>query len=196
MPSAPIAMPRAYWIWNDHDELSSQLILVEPNATEFDRVMRITESAAGGKYDMDILNDMYLASATIIPHRDYDLLTGEFKNKGPKDHKMYLGSDEAMWDPKAELARAKFLHFSDWPIPKVRKPSAFSMEVSMDTPRSFANSSILSSPGSTSHKASLTLMAPSARTMGTVQRETYGMASTATSRSAGRKCVTCNISHI
>ena len=121
MPSAPIAMPRAYWIWNDHDELSSQLILVEPNATEFDRVMRITESAAGGKYDMDILNDMYLASATIIPHRDYDLLTGEFKNKGPKDHKMYLGSDEAIWDPKAELARAKFLHFSDWPIPKVRE---------------------------------------------------------------------------
>ena len=119
MPSAPIAMPRAYWIWNDHDELSSQLILIEPNATEFDRVMRITQSAPGGKYDMDILNDMYLASATIIPHRDYDLLTGEFKNKGPKDHKMYLGSDEAVWDAKAELARAKFLHFSDWPIPKV-----------------------------------------------------------------------------
>ena len=119
LPPAPVAMPRAYWRWKDHYELSSQLLLVETNATEFDRVMRVVESSSRGKYDMDILNDMYLASAMVLPHREYDLLTGEF-NHCPKDHTSFLGSNEAVWDPKKILADAKFLHFSDWPIPKVR----------------------------------------------------------------------------
>ena len=113
-------MPRAYWQWKNKYELSSQLLLVETNATEFDRVMRTVGSSDNGQYDMDILNTMYLASAMVLPHRDYDLLTGEF-NHCPKDHTDYLGSPEAVWDARKVLAEAKFVHFSDWPIPKVRR---------------------------------------------------------------------------
>ena len=123
LPHAPVAMPRAYWQWDGKYELSSQLLLVEPNATEFDRVMRAVDSAAKNDYDMDILNHMYSGSAMVLPHREYDLLTGEFKGGPDKDHSLYLGNPEEKWDPKKVLAEAKFLHFSDWPVPKVSCPT-------------------------------------------------------------------------
>ena len=122
LPPAPIAMPRAYWLWHDHEEvdadhaeLSSQMVLIMPNADEYKSVMDATiEHESAG--EMDILNAEYLKSAMVLPHRPYDLVTGEFRYKS---HTAYLGNEHEVWDPEVVLQEAKYLHFSDWPIPKV-----------------------------------------------------------------------------
>lgn len=111
MPSSPVAMPRAYWL--DQPFLSSQLVLVEPSSVEWHRVQQFMNRDDSG-FDMDILNTMYKDSCIIIPHRRYNLLSGEFRSE---KHEKYLGSDEA-WDGAKELEEAKFVHFSDWPRPK------------------------------------------------------------------------------
>jgi hypothetical protein len=36
------------------------------------------------------------------------------------DHAAYLGNDEEIWDPDAVMREVKLVHFSDWPVPKVR----------------------------------------------------------------------------
>ena len=112
LPSAPVGMPRAYWL---EDTLSSQLVLAEPSEFEFDRIQRAFESRGSKDFDMEIVNDLYGKSCFIIPHRKYDLLTGEFRSG---DHSKYLGNTEEVWDPDKVLDEAKFLHFSDWPYPK------------------------------------------------------------------------------
>ncbi|KAK3709073.1 hypothetical protein LTR37_011052 [Vermiconidia calcicola] len=113
LPSAPVGMPRAYWL--DQPFLSSQLVLIEPSKFEFQRIEEAFSSRGGNDFDMEIVNNLYGASCFIIPHRKYDLLTGEFKSG---DHSKYLGSKEEEWDPDKVLEEAKFLHFSDWPYPK------------------------------------------------------------------------------
>jgi hypothetical protein len=121
LPPAPIAMPRAYWLWNPsekHFELSDQLLLAETSETEFSRVMDAIQNAARDKYDMDIMNDLYFGSAMVLPHREYDLLTGEFRQE-PNEHANYLGNKDDKWVTEDVLANAKFIHFSDFPIPKV-----------------------------------------------------------------------------
>ncbi|KAI1101354.1 glycosyltransferase family 8 protein [Jackrogersella minutella] len=115
MPPCPVAMPRAYWLFPDNKILSSQLMLVQPSEVEFDRIMKKTESAGSNDYDMEIVNQLYADSAMILPHRPYDLLTGEFRGD---NHENYLGTDREEWDPVAIFNEAKFLHFSDWPVPK------------------------------------------------------------------------------
>ncbi|KAL1964240.1 hypothetical protein VTN77DRAFT_7198 [Rasamsonia byssochlamydoides] len=114
-PSAPVAMPRAYWLNFDDRILSSQLILIEPSEFEFNRVMKAMSEAKSNDYDMEIVNKLYKDSALILPHRPYDLLTGEFRSD---KHSDYLGNSEEAWDPEKVLKEAKFLHFSDWPVPK------------------------------------------------------------------------------
>jgi len=113
LPSAPVAMPRAYWM--DKFFLSSQLIVIEPSEAEWKRVEYATDHHDGHDYDMDILNKMYEKSSTVIPHRRYDLLTGELHND---KHENYLGNQNEKWDARKILEEAKFLHFSDWPMPK------------------------------------------------------------------------------
>ncbi|KXJ91695.1 nucleotide-diphospho-sugar transferase [Microdochium bolleyi] len=122
MPPCPVAMPRAYWLFPDNKILSSQLMLVQPSAVEFDRIMKKMETAGRDDYDMEIVNQLYADSAMILPHRPYDLLTGEFRAK-EEDHYKYLGTDREAWDPVAIFNEAKFLHFSDWPVPKPWIPS-------------------------------------------------------------------------
>jgi hypothetical protein len=112
-------MPRAYWSWKTKAELNSQLLLVQPNATEFARVMRVVDASESDQYDMDILNKIYTSSAMVLPHREYDIITGEFNYRPEKVHTAFLGNEEEAWDPKKALSNAKFVHFSDWPIPKV-----------------------------------------------------------------------------
>lgn len=90
-------------------------MLVQPSAVEFDRIMKKMETAGRNDYDMEIVNQLYIDTAMILPHRPYDLLTGEFR--GDK-HENYLGTDREEWDPVAIFNEAKFLHFSDWPVPK------------------------------------------------------------------------------
>lgn len=122
LPPAPIAMPRAYWLWHDHEEvdadhaeLSSQMVLIMPNADEYKSVMdATTEHELAG--EMDILNAEDLKSAMVLPHRPYDLVTGEFRYKS---HTAYLGNEHEVWDPEVVLQEAKYLHFSNWPIRKV-----------------------------------------------------------------------------
>lgn len=118
IPSCPVAMPRAYWLLRDDPPrriLSSQIMLLEPDTTEFERIMDKTNVAADNEYDMEIVNQLYLDSAFILPHRKYDLLTAEFRSE---THELYLGSDREKWDPAAVIKEAKFVHFSDWPVPK------------------------------------------------------------------------------
>jgi hypothetical protein len=52
----------------------------------------------------------------VIPHRKYDLLTGEIRPE--KNHDAYFGGGKETWRAKDALAEAKYLHFSDWPMPK------------------------------------------------------------------------------
>ncbi|RYP67248.1 hypothetical protein DL771_007337 [Monosporascus sp. 5C6A] len=115
LPPCPVAMPRAYWLFPENKILSSQLMLVQPSEVEFDRVMKTMESSSRNDYDMEIVNELYIDQAMILPHRPYDLLTGEFRGDS---HEKYLGTDREEWDPVAVFNEAKFLHFSDWPVPK------------------------------------------------------------------------------
>ncbi|KAG0653026.1 N-acetylglucosaminyltransferase [Hyphodiscus hymeniophilus] len=125
LPSCPVAMPRAYWLPREEHFLSSQLILVEPSAIEFERVSKAIATAGPGEYDMEIFNNIYGDSALIIPHRRYDLLTRAFR----EDHRIsYLGNDMEEWDPDKVLEEAKFLHFSDWPMTKPWIPDYNKME--------------------------------------------------------------------
>lgn len=96
--------------------MSSQMILVQPSKFEFERVMNATDHAKSNDYDMEIVNYLYKDSALLIPHRPYAVLTGEWRTK---EHTEYLGNPVEPWDPDKVLKEAKYLHFSDWPIPKV-----------------------------------------------------------------------------
>ena len=113
LPSAPVAMPRAYWLKQFF--LSSQLVVIEPSEKEYNRIEQAMINHEVSDYDMDILNNMYNDSCLVIPHRRYDMLTSEFR---AKDHVNYLGSDKEIWSPREELENAKYVHFSDWPLPK------------------------------------------------------------------------------
>lgn len=111
IPSSPVAMPRAYWL--DQPFLSSQLILLEPSEFEWQRIQEFMTHADSG-FDMDILSTMYKNSCITLPHRKYDMLSAEFR---AEDHTKYLGSKEA-WNGTRVLEESKFIHFSDWPVPK------------------------------------------------------------------------------
>ncbi|PKY07192.1 nucleotide-diphospho-sugar transferase [Aspergillus campestris IBT 28561] len=115
LPSCPVAMPRAYWLDPNGRTMSSQLFVVEPSDFEFGRIMESISHAGGSEYDMEIFNELYKDSALIIPHRPYNLLTGEFRSES---HTAYLGNSLEQWDPDRALSEAKYLHFSDWPVPK------------------------------------------------------------------------------
>ena len=115
LPNAPVAMPRAYWMKDKPNFLSSQLVLVEPSEFEMQRVTQAFGNLADGEYDMEIVNNLYGESCIVISHRGYGLLTGEFR---AEEHHLYLGSKDELWDPDLVLVEAKFVHFSDWPMPK------------------------------------------------------------------------------
>ncbi|KAI5302606.1 N-acetylglucosaminyltransferase [Ascosphaera pollenicola] len=116
LPSVPVAMPRAYWLDPEKRILGSHVLLVEPSASEFKRVSKAMNKAKANEYDMDVLNNIYRDSAMVLPHRQYSLLTGEFRST---DHAAFLGSNDEEFDPDAVMKRAKYIHFSDWPVPKV-----------------------------------------------------------------------------
>ncbi|THW72422.1 nucleotide-diphospho-sugar transferase [Aureobasidium pullulans] len=107
LPRVPVAMPRAYWLDNT---LSSQSIVIEPSQREFKRILDAFDHRQETDFDMEIVNNLYGRDCLILPHRDYDLLTGEFRSS---DHHKYLGSKTEVWEPHSILRAAKFLHFSD-----------------------------------------------------------------------------------
>ncbi|PYH44750.1 nucleotide-diphospho-sugar transferase [Aspergillus saccharolyticus JOP 1030-1] len=115
LPPCPVAVPRAYWLNPNDRTMSSQVVLIQPSEFEFNRIKQSIADAGSNDYDMEIVNNLYKDSALILPHRPYDLLTGEFRSK---NHTSYLGNAIERWDPMDVLSEAKFLHFSDWPVPK------------------------------------------------------------------------------
>ncbi|KAK4949041.1 hypothetical protein LTR10_012414 [Elasticomyces elasticus] len=114
MPLAPVAMPRAYWL-KDKEQLSDQLALVQPSTKAFDAVLQRIAERQSSEYDMEIINALYGSSCAVLPHRPYNLLTGEFRSA---DHTGYLGSKSEIWDAESVMQEAKYVHFSDWPLPK------------------------------------------------------------------------------
>ena len=114
LPSAPVAVPRAYWMTDRH-ALTTAVMLVEPSASEYSRINGAIQHRGGGDFDMDIINQLYADTCLIIPHYRYILLTGEFRTD---KHAPYLGSPLREWDAETELDETKFVHFSDWPYPK------------------------------------------------------------------------------
>lgn len=110
-------MPRAYWLPKE-SKLSSQIVLIEPTKEEFARIMTAIENAGKNEFDMEIVNKLYREDCLVIPHRPYNLLSGEFRHVGADEHDDYLGSNHEPWDPSQMLAEAKFVHFSDWPVSK------------------------------------------------------------------------------
>lgn len=92
-------------------------MLIQPSTAEFARVQRRIEAAERDEHDMEIVNDLYLDSAIVFPHRGYAMLSAEFRGSD-EQHAIYLGSEDEMWDPVAAYEEAKMIHFSDWPAPK------------------------------------------------------------------------------
>ncbi|KAJ9413487.1 hypothetical protein FOXG_14149 [Fusarium oxysporum f. sp. lycopersici 4287] len=115
LPSIPVAMPRAYWLFPMKEILSTMLMLIEPSEVEFARIMSEMDAASSNDYDMEIINSLYRNNAMVLPHRRYALLTGEFRSES---HAKYLGSEIEPWDPARAYSEAKLVHFSDWPLPK------------------------------------------------------------------------------
>lgn len=135
LPPTTLAAPRAYWLPNQKDPvLSSQLLLIQPSAVEFNRILNAFDTRLEADYDMEIINHLYNSSALVLPHRPYNLLSGEFKRQGQDsswsssvpetslvsevDHAAYLGSSTEIWNPDLIINEAKYVHFSDWPLPK------------------------------------------------------------------------------
>jgi alpha-N-acetylglucosamine transferase len=117
LPPCPVAMPRAYWLYPGDPKLASPVILVQPSAVEFDRVSAQINKAGNDDYDMEVVNTLYRDQAMVLPHRPYLILTREFW-QDPSDHAKYLGTDKEKWDPVAAFDEVKYIHFSDFPLPK------------------------------------------------------------------------------
>ncbi|CAG8421297.1 unnamed protein product [Penicillium salamii] len=115
-PSSSVAMPRAYWA-NPTDKLfTSALILIKPSEDDFTHMMEaISEANSSTTFDMEIMNQIYGDTARTIPHRPYILLSGELRSDA---HSAYLGNPKEAWDAERILQEAKYVHFSDWPVPK------------------------------------------------------------------------------
>lgn len=107
-----LAMPRAYWL---NDTLSTSVMLASPSEAEFARIQARMSEGRSGEYDMEIINALYGDDCLVIPHNPYLLLTGEMRETS---HAAYLGSEEASWDVPKVMNEAKYIHFSDYPIPK------------------------------------------------------------------------------
>ncbi|KAL2038544.1 hypothetical protein N7G274_008591 [Stereocaulon virgatum] len=117
LPKAPGAMLRAYWRLPDERKLTSFFLLLEPSIDVHQQLMVEARPDHRGKteYDMEILNRFYGDSAMVVPHRQYGLLSGEFR---VDEHRNYLGNDFETWDPIKVIKEASLVHFSDWPLPK------------------------------------------------------------------------------
>jgi len=118
---APLAMPYVYWGEPTGWSFSSQMLLITPSASSFQLIESEIKKAKPDEYDMDILNSLFKNKILQIPQRPYNLLSGEFRRR---KHAAYMRSHprpfsrDQKWDPDFILSEAKFLHFSDWPIPK------------------------------------------------------------------------------
>jgi hypothetical protein len=107
-----VAMPRAYWL---NGTLCTSVMLASPSETEFSRIQARMSEGNPKEFDMEIINALYGESCLVMPHKPYLLLKGEMRSA---DHENYLGSEEQQWDVDEVMGQAKYVHFSDYPVPK------------------------------------------------------------------------------
>lgn len=107
-----VAVPRAYWL---NDTLCTSVMLASPSEVEFGRIQARLGTSTPEEFDMEIINALYGDNCLVIPHKPYLLLTGEMR---ATSHAPYLGSGEEVWDVEKVMNEAKYVHFSDWPVPK------------------------------------------------------------------------------
>ncbi|KAF2150243.1 glycosyltransferase family 8 protein [Myriangium duriaei CBS 260.36] len=112
-PPAKLAATMAYWL--SDIKLSTNVLLIEPNKVDFDRIMAAIARRMPNEYDTDIVNKLFGSEATLIPHRRNNLITGEFRSGN--NHAAYLG-EGVEWNATLALEEARFVHFSDWNGPK------------------------------------------------------------------------------
>ncbi|KAF2164913.1 glycosyltransferase family 8 protein [Zasmidium cellare ATCC 36951] len=115
LPPTPVAMPRAYWL--EH-ELFDAITLITPSSASAARIQTAIATRLDTDFDMDIMNHVFGDSCMVLPHRDYALVTGEFRKQEPGQHVAYLGDGGEEWDAEKVVDEAKFVHFSDWPLGK------------------------------------------------------------------------------
>lgn len=119
LPNAVLAAPRAYWepkdYNNPHPTLTSGFMLIEPSYEKFQTVLAAAQVRPEKDYDMDVINDVFKGKMEVLPHRGLSMLTAELRETV---HWNYLDVDDK-WDGRKEIGNVAYLHFSDWPFPKV-----------------------------------------------------------------------------
>ncbi|MCJ1479102.1 N-acetylglucosaminyltransferase [Lambiella insularis] len=117
IPSARVAVTRAYWRLPAIKAFSSRFLLIEPSTAETSRLIAAAESTRLPRNElaMDVVNSVFEDSAMVLPHQQYGLISEEFR---VGDHRRFSGNDYEKWNPKRVLREASLVHFSDWPLPK------------------------------------------------------------------------------
>lgn len=113
LPPTPLAMTRAYWLQNH--TLGAELALITPSTSAYATISARVEKAGSKEFDMEILNSVYGFSCMVVPHRPYVMLSGELRSQ---DHRAYLGNEWEEWDAGKAVLETRYVHFSDWPVPK------------------------------------------------------------------------------
>ena len=142
LPPFLLAMPHAYWLAPIADsatiiatdeqretKFTSTIMLVTPSTAEFDRVMAAVDTVGGNAYDMEVVNALYGDTARVLPHRPYVMLSQVLRWETDAERALYLG-EGVPWDAARAVAEAKYVHFSDWPMPKpwLPMPQGLKME--------------------------------------------------------------------
>lgn len=118
--NASISMPVGYWEPlrdNGQSLYSSALMVIEPSTKDFDDLLNAIGSRSKNDYDMDIINNIFTGRIDTLPHRGLFMISSEFRNQNSTK---YLGSSEIKWNGIKEMRTVAYIHFSEWPFPKVR----------------------------------------------------------------------------
>ena len=116
MPASPLAAPNAYWL--PDLIMSSQIMLIQPSTKEFKRVSDAMLNRQESDFDMEIVNYLYKDTALRIPARPYNLITGVFRSTNHANYVEASHFDYENWNATRMIEEARFVHFSDWPLPK------------------------------------------------------------------------------
>lgn len=109
LPSAPVAMPRAYWA--NQGTFTSMLLVIEPSERRFHQLVSLAQRTR--QFDMDVLNSVFAGSCLVLPNV-FALLTGIFRDARYRE--MYLGNVFETWAARDIYDRAYLVHFSDFPV--------------------------------------------------------------------------------
>ena len=117
LPKAPVAMTRAYWDLPEKKGLASLFVLLEPSEARYQQLSEAANSdhQAEEDNDMDVLNRFHGDSAIVLPHRQYGLISSEFRRH---DHVRFMGGMVEKWNADNAYKEASLIHFSDSPLPK------------------------------------------------------------------------------